>query len=145
MSIRKEQKKGSSIIYLIDEENRTVTAKIPVQSMIEGAYGDCRKYNLPVNKVYEVFKGYPHKYFVGIAKCAPEDEFDIELGKRLAAARMFEKYYKTKLEIFRRTADQIDNLLTSCEDLMNNNWLALDKNIKAEVSIVFPDASDNKE
>jgi hypothetical protein len=139
MSIRKEQKEGSSIIYLIDEENKTVTAKIPVKNMTESAYNDCAKYELPCWTVYEISKNYPHSYFTGIAKCAPEDTFDVETGKRIAVARMFQKYYRTKLNAMRKLAEEIDDQLTACEDLMNYSWLALDKFIKQEVNTTFSD------
>lgn len=36
---------------------------------------------------------------VGVAKCSPEDEFDIEIGKRIAKARLFKKYYKNKQKV----------------------------------------------
>ena len=32
-----------------------------------------------------------HKY-VGTAKCSPEDTFDVEIGKKIARAKMREKY-----------------------------------------------------
>jgi len=139
MSIRKEQKEGSAIIYLIDEENRTVTAKIPTKNLLEGALNDCGKYSLVSWRVYETIENYPHTYFVGTAKCAPEDTFDIETGKRLAAARMFKKYYKTKLMAFNKVAIDIDNDLTSCEDLMNYSWLAFNKFADVEKEILKVD------
>lgn len=37
---------------------------------------------------------------VGVAKCSPEDEFDLETGKRIAKARLFKKYYKNKEKVY---------------------------------------------
>lgn len=138
MSVRKEQKEGSSIIYLIDEENRTVTAKIPVKNMIESSEYDCHKYKLSPYYTWKKGKEYPNSYFTGVAKCAPEDTFDVEIGKRIATARMFQKYYRTKLNGLREMAEELDKDLTNCEDLMNYAWLALDKFIRQEVDTAFP-------
>lgn len=37
---------------------------------------------------------------IGVAKCSPEDEFDLETGKRIARARLFKKYYKNKEKVY---------------------------------------------
>lgn len=36
----------------------------------------------------------------GVAKCSPEDEFDLETGKKIAKARLLKKYYKKKEKIY---------------------------------------------
>ena len=35
----------------------------------------------------------------GVAKCSPEDEFDLETGKRIARARLLKRYYKKKEKV----------------------------------------------
>ena len=47
------------------------------------------RYKFFVNGKKEVvaMSTYAGRYVKGIAKCSPEDEFDVEFGKRLAAAR----------------------------------------------------------
>ncbi len=44
-------------------------------------------YTSPNARMVFAFSTYAGKPVLGVAKCAPEDEFDIEKGKKLAAAR----------------------------------------------------------
>ena len=136
MSIRKEQKEGSAILYLIDEENRTVIAKIPQKNLLDALNREYCKYEIPLC----VTNCPSSSYFVGVAKCSPEDEFDVEVGKRLAAARMLKKYYKTKLRMLNDAAEWLDKKMISLEDLMNNAWLAGNAHSQTEAEIIgyFP-------
>ena len=42
---------------------------------------------------------------VGIAKCSPEDEFDLETGKRIAKARLLKRYYKKKEKVYLKVSE----------------------------------------
>lgn len=137
MSIRKEQKEGSSITYYINEEKRTVVAKMPLSTVANDIDNNCLKKGLKFIPAYREIKKYPHKNIIGIAKCAPEDTFDIETGKRIAAARLLQKYYKIKLNAYRVIADFYDNKLSTCEDLMNYSWLSYNKFVKKEKTTAY--------
>lgn len=52
---------------------------------------------------------------VGVAKCHPYDEFDIEKGKKLARYRLLKKYYFKKKKVYDRLIDTILDI--SCRDL----------------------------
>lgn len=39
--------------------------------------------------------------FVGVAKCAPEDEFDEEVGKRIARERLLKQYRAYKYDVIK--------------------------------------------
>lgn len=73
-------------------------------------------------EVYCVTK-YENETVKGIAKCSPEDKFDLEKGKRLAKARCVKKLYNKKLNHARDTLtflmelqDEITCLLTAAEN-----------------------------
>lgn len=38
--------------------------------------------------------------FYGIAKCNPNDEYNVEIGKEIAKARLLSKYYRVKRRLF---------------------------------------------
>lgn len=57
-------------------------------------------------------QSYPHHpdliiadTFVGKAKCAPEDTFDVELGKKIARERAIAKLFRAKLKTLSRFMD----------------------------------------
>lgn len=56
-----------------------------------------KKYKLKIDPVY-----------VGIAKCAPEDEFDVEYGKKLALTRAKQKRCKAINRVIYDVFDVID-------------------------------------
>lgn len=130
MSIKVEKKPTSSIIYLIDEENRVITAKIPWMSMWRSLQRDGMKRGLDWAAAYKYWSSC--KYFIGVAKCAPQDTFNIEKGKELARARALQKFYTAKLKCFQAIADDLDKKLTICEDYMNYSWLSVDRYTKKE-------------
>ena len=47
--------------------------------------------------------------FYGIAKCNPNDEYNVEIGKEIAKARLLAKYYKVKRRLF----DELFRILCS--------------------------------
>lgn len=42
---------------------------------------------------------------VGVAKCHPDDKFDLEKGKKLAKYRLLQKYYFKKRKVYDRLVD----------------------------------------
>lgn len=76
------------IDYYVNEEKKTVTCII---------FPDTYRMARFIGKYTELFFT-PYKYtdpmfpkFVGIARCHPEDEFDVEFGKKLAYSRARDK------------------------------------------------------
>lgn len=66
--------------------------------------------------------------FVGIATCAPEDEWDEEVGKALAFSRA---KYKLNVSFFKRAnymMNEIDNELSEMLDSFNSYGERLEKN-----------------
>ena len=51
----------------------------------------------------------------GVAKCHPNDEFDFEVGKKLAKARLLDNYYKIQndisQEVIKRISHQLNNMV----------------------------------
>ena len=51
----------------------------------------------------------------GVAKCHPNDEFDYEVGKKLAKARLLDNYYKIQKdiskEVIKRISHQLNNMV----------------------------------
>lgn len=43
----------------------------------------------------------------GVAKCHPNDEFDYEVGKKLAKARLLDNYYKYRMTSLRRSLKEL--------------------------------------
>lgn len=137
MSIRKEQKPGSHIIYLIDEENGIVQAKIATDLMYSSIYDDCRKYDLMPDGVWDMQIEDKNSYIIGTARCAAEDTFNIETGKSIARARMLQKYYTKKLKGFQSIAESLDKQLQDTEDLLNYSWLAVNRFIEQEKNAIL--------
>ena len=50
----------------------------------------------------------------GVAKCHPNDEFDYEVGKKLAKARLLDNYYRIQKdisqEVIKRICHQLNNM-----------------------------------
>ena len=50
----------------------------------------------------------------GVAKCHPNDEFDFEVGKKLAKARLLDNYYRIQKdiskEVIKRICHQLNNM-----------------------------------
>ena len=55
------------------------------------------------------------KVVKGIAKCAPEDTFDLEYGKSLAAARCNLKVTNIRVKEVCDALDELDDLITNLE------------------------------
>lgn len=96
-----EYSNGGNIMYIVDEDNRIVNAILycsyrdpqmlfdkVVKNYIKG------NGNGPVAVGWDNDKYYINDYYVGKAKCHPDDTFDVEFGKRLALARAKQKYQR---------------------------------------------------
>ena len=110
-------KENSSITYYIDEDKRTIVCKMT----------DCE--NDFMKSVPDIsLTGYELKpFYIGKAKCHPDDTWDEEKGKQLALYRMLQKYYTTKLKYSKQLLDSIKNQYYLIQDLccFNQNKLLL--------------------
>ena len=57
-------------------------------------------------KTVKALQTYAGEVYAGVAKCAPEDEFDFEKGRGLAAARCNEKIAKARYEYARKKFEE---------------------------------------
>lgn len=97
-----EISKSTNVVYYIDRDNGEVIARIKCDEddpqhvfdsqLIKHACG------IGLGPVQEmdisIFKYRIKSEYVGKAKCHPDDEFDVEFGKRLALLRAKQKYLK---------------------------------------------------
>ena len=60
----------------------------------------------------------------GISKCAPEDTFDVERGKRIALARAENKVYLSALKHLDEFMGQIAVIVNACEDFNDKAYQA---------------------
>ena len=81
----------------------------------------------PLEKYYyEIYKNevrahqtYGGKMYTGKAKCAPEDDFDVEYGMKLAAARCNEKICLERCHALSMKAIEIQNQINSLYEQYN--------------------------
>lgn len=99
--IKIENSKGGNVQYLIDEDNRIVNAILycsyrDPQMLFDKVVKNYIKGNGvgPVAVGWDNEKYYINDYYMGTAKCHPDDTFDIDFGKKLALARAKQKYQR---------------------------------------------------
>lgn len=73
--------------------------------------------------------------FVGKAKCLPEDKFDVELGKKLASARAWQKYDEAKLRQMWTIRDEIQKEIDKIDERIEKQEARLDKTIDKRIKI----------
>lgn len=109
--------------YIINEEKRTVTCiawdceNDLIEHLLKKSSDSFTLDTLVHNYETLLLK---HKY-VGTAKCSPEDTFDVEIGKKIARAKMREKYTRDKLKGINKFLD----MLLSTADLLKNSFDAV--------------------
>lgn len=67
----------------------------------------------------------------GIAKCHPDDKFDLEYGKKLARRRLLKKYNRMRYLFFRELDDYIASCLSIVSTKMDKYYLASEVNYNA--------------
>lgn len=109
----------SNIEYFINKENGTVVAKFKNDRMPADCYDECDIWAdlvtnafLKINKKlgYIFSNSFREEFYdeayrrarnlgnrIGKAVCASGDEFDVEIGKKVAREKLLEKYYKFEL------------------------------------------------
>lgn len=56
---------------------------------------------------------------IGVAKCSPDDEFDLETGKRIARARLLKRYYKKKEKVYLKVSEVAYQFMAVAGDMAN--------------------------
>lgn len=104
-----EKSKSGSVTWYINEETRTVVAKIQCNSFEVLDLVDKVIYQLTESQ-YSCTPNSPNEvpfyisarggkrfrikdYYIGKAQCSPSDKFDVEFGKKLALLRAKQKYH----------------------------------------------------
>lgn len=75
-------------------------------------------YGGDLNKTTKIFK------YVGVAKCAPGDEFDLSIGKRIAEYRASEKRMR---DVNRRINEAIDDIENKINNLETHGLIKISK------------------
>lgn len=119
----------SNIYYYIDENRGTVVAAVNRKDIIEEVFCCLVKHNIPIydkiyHKLYEEIEPFTYK---AVAICSEKDEFDEEVGKKYARNRVLKKYYKARLAIFEKIADELSRQIDYIEDQMNYSWTSYNR------------------
>lgn len=61
----------------------------------------------------------PTKHFVGIATCAPEDEWNEAIGRRIAFLKTRKKYYTSYFKTANHIIDRIDEQMAAITNKIN--------------------------
>ena len=106
-------------------------------------------------KIVKALQTYAGEVYAGIAHCAPEDEFDFEKGKELAAARCNEKISKARvayarkkyleaLKVLKRAQKEFDKYGSfMCDASVALDTAICDKeSIENELGVVFDGVED---
>lgn len=68
-------------------------------------------------------------YFVGVATCSPEDEWDVETGKKIAYYKAKYKYVVSFFKKANAMMNEIDKQLAEIECRFNQYGLKMDENM----------------
>ena len=85
------------ISYYVDEKNRVVVATANFEDEIERLFE--KKVGVPIREFYgDLYYNINKKCFCRftrvIARCHPDDTFDIEVGKKICRQKLKDKFYK---------------------------------------------------
>lgn len=95
-----EFSKGKNVKYIVNHKTKQVEAHLYVeacepQDLFDKVLFSClsqQKFT-PIEDVdYMDSRSFTHPEYIGVAKCHPGDEFDVEFGKKLALARAKKKH-----------------------------------------------------
>ena len=111
----------SDIRYFINEEKRTVTA---IHDF--GIRGDAFENILKADSATPIDIDWDYSGLriddkvVAVAKCHPEDEFDVEKGIEVARKKLLQKYNRMKFKAIERYIKTLDRHKAVCESVMKS-------------------------
>ena len=141
--------KQSDCKFYVDEVARTVICIIPdTQEMIESFIYEHFKFNdidffQAANLFYRSKFGAAIRMprsFMGKAVCAPEDEWDEALGRKIAFARAKDKCYKSFFKRMNLFVQTVDRRLGNMIDTLNDFGLKLSEKkekLESEIDKLF--------
>ena len=122
--------KMSDCRFYVNEEERTVVCVIPkTKYMLEDFVKDHFRWNdfdfdFGINYGYMESLYLPNS-FMGKAVCAPEDEWDEELGRMIAFSRAKDKCYKSFFKRANRLVQTLDRRLGDMIEMFNDLGIKL--------------------
>lgn len=115
-------------IYHINEEERVVVCVISGCSMDFDNFLTSMEKKLR-NSVYIYdTSSLMRKNYVGVARCAPEDTFDVEKGKLLAFQRAKRKYDTDFFRHAQKFIDTLDNVMDAYIEAINTIGIKFSEN-----------------
>ena len=123
--------KMSDCRFYVDEEARVVVCVIPnTRNLLQGFISEhfsWKDINVDWALAYDLNKKLelPNS-FMGKAVCAPEDEWDEELGKMIAFSRAKDKCYKSFFKRANMLVQKFDTRLGDMIELFNNFGMKLE-------------------
>lgn len=126
--------------FVVDEENRKVICYI---EGVEDLFIDFVENNSPLSRMFTRY-GYDKNYralkiknrYVGVATCAPDDEWNEEYGRRLAYHKMRAKINSSFFKRGNLFANMIDEYLNRFCDTINLYGDKLYRNTKRREEIL---------
>lgn len=126
--------KMSDCRFYIDEDSRTVICVIPhTENMVTDFIDENFRFSdLSMDNVINFWnKRFMHelcmpKSFIGKAKCAEEDNWDVELGKMIAFSRAKDKCYKSFFKRANKFVQTIDRRLGDMITVFNDFGVKLE-------------------
>ena len=138
----------SYIEYYVNPEKRVVTAVLmgvrkEMMDMFEKKFANAGFSAYPdewffgeTSALHDAMKTIPDK-IIASATCAPEDEFDTEVGCNIARMRLLQKlyYYREKVAcILSANIGLLDCLLSDYEDFCSNKQIELEDSINDAIA-----------
>ena len=116
---------NNQLEYAVNEDKGTVACYFKSNEPQENIWFDILDnmldtLNSPVDKLYSphmmfmAIDEYPNKY--GLAKCLPEDTFDIEFGKRMARNQLRDRINRCKINFLDKYRDKYMHSKTQYEN-----------------------------
>lgn len=137
--------------FYVDEEKRTIACVLEnTKYMFTKFIGDklyldpwCCSFNGADNSKL-IFALHMPNRFVGVAKCATEDTWDVELGKKIAYLRLREKVYRSFFNKARHYIDTLDEYLERSAMEINRMGEKLDKEMESRNQYIAEKLSEKE-
>lgn len=114
----------NQIEYYINEEKRTVVCR-----MTNCKYDVLKIFRkmgiLYINNSdykFSLDNFYMNDSYIGKAKCAESDTWDVEIGKKIARKRMLQKYYNARRKLLHKAGICILNIYEELKSRKNYCW-----------------------
>lgn len=115
--------------FYVNEEKRKVVCTYDADAFIIDDYIN-EKLPLYTSDLMKQAKITAH--FTGVATCAPEDKWDVAIGKRVAFLKMRKKFYRSYFNAANRVIDYLDNILAGIVTDFNTFGEKVESSIERE-------------